>query len=889
MSIRTIEAPGIQINEIDKSQYSPAMTGTRCYIMGFANKGEPYVPMQFTSRAALQSYYGEPDTEAEKYFYNACMEVINQNGVLYTARLPYDNDAKDNYVGFTYQITNSGDPVSNASALISSDGAFHEIYKVDPSIKDAYFIDSKDNVITFSNKDVMEWVAGEKKVPSNNFRIIDKTCASYNRIMEDSEHKNRQREVLGIFPVVTTAANAMYAQSLIQVDNHNVYNYETVGDLKTQFYQDLSNIISGNAKYGSLVDYNDGTWIYNEDGSLSVQGTSRNNLLAKQLNTSFKNYKWRCEKVAPEINTIKNIPERLEQILSADDTVFGMTIQTLSGLSSQLWTTLDNDVSATNSIISAISSVHGVPVFDKVVLSTDTVGEFVTKVKNLIDHVYSDWIPADNDDSVPETVSRDANSFFSPITFDVNANNGAGGFDRTNLKKIGVVVFKAFMDPEEGNKINFEPLESFVGSLCSDDKDPNTGMSTFLDDIVNTNSNYIYFFSNCFVTKTSKKKYQEEADIILPKPLDNCGMLGFYWDQVNEDISLKTSIYDGMNKCFDKVSDINERDIDIVCDAGIANIASYIQAVFGTGKGEFDLKAVDENQEPPLPLISKWKVNDSTAAVKTWKTVEQKYDTFCKSVRKDCMFIADSLRPLSIQGEKKVVRPTKPDSNIDVDILPYIKYQTGLNTNYGAGYLNWYQITDEFTGDFMWCPPSIKAMGVYINTDLNFNYWDAPAGLNRGIVPALDLSFSPTEKQAGPMYNQSWNYAVNYPQDGIAIMGQKTFQVKPTALDRVNVRRLFLRLERQTGKILKYILFEGNTAYTRQRVVDLLDPMFKEAKIGGGIYDYKIICDESNNPPETIDRNELHVSIGIKPVRSIEFIMVDFICTSTGASWDEVM
>lgn len=139
------------------------------------------------------------------------------------------------------------------------------------------------------------------------------------------------------------------------------------------------------------------------------------------------------------------------------------------------------------------------------------------------------------------------------------------------------------------------------------------------------------------------------------------------------------------------------------------------------------------------------------------------------------------------------------------------------------------------------------------------------------------------------MYNQSWNYAVNYPQDGIAIMGQKTFQVKPTALDRVNVRRLFLRLERQTGKILKYILFEGNTAYTRQRVVDLLDPMFKEAKIGGGVYDYKIVCDESNNPPETIDRNELHVSIGIKPVRAIEFIMVDFICTSTGASWDEVM
>lgn len=722
------------------------MTGTRCYIMGFANKGEPYVPMQFTSRAALQSYYGEPDTEAEKYFYNACMEVINQNGVLYTARLPYDNDAKDNYVGFTYQITN--DPVSDASALTADTGAFNEIYKVDPSIKSAYFIDSKESVGLFSNKDVMEWVADEKKVPTNNFRIIDKTCASYNRIMEDSEHKNRQREVLGIFPVVTTAANAMYAQSLIQVDNHNVYNYETVGDIKTQFYQDISNIISGNAKDGSLVDYNDGTWVLSDDGTVILSGTSRNNLLAKQLNTSFKNYKWRCEPVDARIDEIKDIPETLNNMISSlsDDLLFGKVMKSAMEEHPEISATLEESKDTVNDIILSVNNIHGVPTFDDIVLDEDTVGKLADTAKALYEHVLGDWVPADNDDSVPETVSRDANSFFSPITFDVNANNGAGGFDRTNLKKIGVVVFKAFMDPEEGNKINFEPLESFVGSLCPDDKDPNTGMSTFLDDIVNTNSNYIYFFSNCFTKKTDKKKYQEEADIILPKPLDNCGMLGFYWDQVTENISLKTSIYDGMNKCFEKVSDINERDIDIICDAGIANIASYIQAVFGTGKGEFDLKAVDENQEPPLPLISKWKVNDSTAAVKTWKTVEQKYDTFCKSVRKDCMFIADSLRPLSIQGEKKVVRPTKPDSNIDVDILPYIKYETGLNTNYGAGYLNWYQITDEFTGDFMWCPPSIKAMGVYINTDLNFNYWDAPAGLNRGIVPALDISFSPTEK-----------------------------------------------------------------------------------------------------------------------------------------------
>ena len=180
-------------------------------------------------------------------------------------------------------------------------------------------------------------------------------------------------------------------------------------------------------------------------------------------------------------------------------------------------------------------------------------------------------------------------------------------------------------------------------------------------------------------------------------------------------------------------------------------------------------------------------------------------------------------------------------------------------------------------------------MGVYINTDVNFNYWDAPAGLNRGMVAATDVAFSPTQKQAGAIYEKSLNYSINYPADGIVLEGQKTTQVKPSAFDRVNVRRLFLRLERASYKVARYFVYEGNTAYTRQRLVDALDPYFKEAKIGGGVYDYKIICDETVNTPEVIDRNELHVKIGIKPTKTAEFIMIDFIALATGGSFEEAM
>jgi len=211
------------------------------------------------------------------------------------------------------------------------------------------------------------------------------------------------------------------------------------------------------------------------------------------------------------------------------------------------------------------------------------------------------------------------------------------------------VVYKIYIDPSAGNKIAFEAVESFAGSLYKDDKDTNTGVTTFIDTIINSQSEYIYFFSNCFSIPEKKKAYlgtdpANAIDMLMIAPTDGCGSLGFFEKQVKEDIGLSRSIYDGMNKCFDKVTDINERDIDIIPDAGLANIASFIKAVYGES-GEYDLTATDTAGNS---IINAWKADSLNAAVKTWKSVEQKLDTFCKNVRKDCMFIADGLRPMVI-------------------------------------------------------------------------------------------------------------------------------------------------------------------------------------------------------------------------------------------------
>ena len=125
--------------------------------------------------------------------------------------------------------------------------------------------------------------------------------------------------------------------------------------------------------------------------------------------------------------------------------------------------------------------------------------------------------------------------------------------------------------------------------------------------------------------------------------------------------------------------------------------------------------------------------------------------------------------------------------------------------------------------------------------------------------------------------------------DGYVVMGQKTLQVKQTAFDRINVRRLFLSLERAVSKTLKYFVFEPNTEFTRTRIVNTITPIFEFAKNTQGLYDYLIVADSRNNTPDTIDNNELIVDIYIKPVRTAEFILVNFIATRTGQNFAELI
>ena len=228
---------------------------------------------------------------------------------------------------------------------------------------------------------------------------------------------------------------------------------------------------------------------------------------------------------------------------------------------------------------------------------------------------------------------------------------------------------------------------------------------------------------------------------------------------------------------------------------------------------------------------------DAKEHTNVWRKIIGRFDDFVKNTRRDCLFIADMLRPFCLEGNSKIIRDTRPENTIKKTILPKLKLVSGaINSSYSTGYSNWFRSVDKYTGDYMWMPPSIKAIGVYLYTDTVGNFWDAPAGLRRGkIYDTVDIAFNPNNEESGQIYLNSWNYAVSFPLQGIVLEGQKTFQNEKTALDRVNVRRLMIGIEKEISDIVKEFNYEGNTARQRDRLRDLIGRYLQDVQSGDGI------------------------------------------------------
>lgn len=235
-------------------------------------------------------------------------------------------------------------------------------------------------------------------------------------------------------------------------------------------------------------------------------------------------------------------------------------------------------------------------------------------------------------------------------------------------------------------------------------------------------------------------------------------------------------------------------------------------------------------------------------------------------------------------------------------MLANVQTSTGVETSvtnfasavYASSYAimdsGWKYQYDKYADTYRWIPLNADVAGLCARTDYERDPWYSPAGLNRGSIKNLvRLAFNPSKTQRDTLYKAGVNPVVSFPGEGTVLFGDKTLQNRPSAFDRINVRRLFIVLEKAISRAARGSLFEFNDDFTRSQFVNLVEPFLRTVQGRRGIYNYRVVCDGTNNTPAIIDANAFVGDIYIQPAKSINFIQLNFIATRTGVSFDEIV
>ena len=236
---------------------------------------------------------------------------------------------------------------------------------------------------------------------------------------------------------------------------------------------------------------------------------------------------------------------------------------------------------------------------------------------------------------------------------------------------------------------------------------------------------------------------------------------------------------------------------------------------------------------------------------------------------------------------------SRGDAIIVMDLVNYNSTVVGATTtaasidsSYVASYWPWVQITDPDSGQLVWVPASTMIPGVYANNDRTSEAWFAPAGINRGgLGNVRQAERKLTQANRDTLYTGKVNPIATFPGRGVVVFGQKTLQTQASALDRVNVRRLLIELKGYISQISDNLVFEQNTAATRNQFLSQVNPYLESVQQRQGLYAFKVVMDDSNNTADVIDRNQLVGAIYIQPTKTAEFIYLDFNILPTGATF----
>jgi phage tail sheath protein FI len=371
-------------------------------------------------------------------------------------------------------------------------------------------------------------------------------------------------------------------------------------------------------------------------------------------------------------------------------------------------------------------------------------------------------------------------------------------------------------------------LEAYDGLSRATDAKTQDGASLYVKDVINTNSKYVYYA----VDRASG--YTNTA--------------------------LNIESYTGSTKAM-----------TLSFNAGKdgSNESTVSMSVLGTG---YDMFKSAEDVDVSLILQGKARGSNNTQLAKY--IIDNVVDQ-----RKDCV--------LFVSPHKEAVVQNSSADEAD-DIVAFRNNFT--STSYAvidSGYKYQY---DKYNDIYRFIPLNGDVAGLCVRTDDTRDPWFSPAGFNRGnIKNIVKLAYNPNKAQRDVLYKNGINPVVTFPGQGTVLFGDKTALSKPSAFDRINVRRLFIVLEKAIATAAKFTLFEFNDEFTRSQFKNLVEPFLRDVQGRRGIYDFRVVCDETNNTPEVIDRNEFVGDIYIKPAKSINFIQLNFVAVRTGVEFSEIV
>ena len=829
---RTIQSPGVQISEVDLSLAASLVAPTNVLIPGFAPKGPSSDPVTVSSLSEFEQIYGTPTNAAERYLYQTTKAVFQSPANVTIYRLPYGsglgNGYSSQYSALVYPVVSTVTQTGAASALSASWCASYGLTSLPAGVVGGSTIS-----VTVTSANL--------SYPASATGVSYFFGAPTHISLAETDYLNIQRG--NAFNWLSAAADP----STWQYSASGTSLSAAVGTTSFNTLSSLgqSGLIILNSAQASVNSRFEGTYIGIVDNSALNHASQYDDFggVASVNNVGY---------IAPS-NYVQVPAQRLAFPLSA------------------------TNAGVTNSISQVVENISTFDISGNAYNDTINLGVF-----KLRQSVFS-----------PDTIQLDyvlQEGYNASLDYYRQINNPNGGpassyyLDTVDSSSNSIVTI---VNPFIANK-NTSTWLSQSGIPNKNVRFLNTARNTpYSFDYVSfgATANGALSGADTFATRTGCTSATYSA---LLNTYGTTSQLYALGDYAIENVTTKVigNVPAKVNSMLGTIANPDLYPLSIVVEAGLGTV--YANTFNPATSGYFD-DSVPYSTTDFTNLTAQDGSGTSAVVATNYQAVAQQFVTFASQQRKDHVFIADPLTNIFVQNGIKTL--TDPTTNFSSNIFwPLYNLMAPINNSYTVSYANAVQVADQSSGRNVWVPFSGFAAAAMARTDSNYQPWFAPAGFTRGVVAGVtDIAIYPNQKQRDQLYNISLNPVAFFPNEGYVIYGQKTMSKLPSAFDRINVRRLFLTLETQTNAVARNYVFEPNTLFTRTQVLNVLTPIFDNAKNTSGLYDYLIICDERNNTPSVIDDNSLVIDIYLKPTRVAEFILVNFYATRTNQNFSEIV